>query len=893
MFKEQFPNLIVLLNIFVAGKKHIVSKWTEYEAVRAVLQRHHINTKIFVIDYAEKVFDYFMQIIRGKTAIGKCPMMTDFLNYLKDRDVSADELFVICSHFRKSMLYFMYDTNTHSGVLFDEISDVFDLNFSGVLKIYTDRIYQKELELEKNVKLLNEYKSALDESSIVSKADINGIITYANDNLLRLCGYSKDELIGQSHNILRHRDMPDLFFDDLWNTILAKKVFKAIIKNRMKNGNYFYVDSTIVPIVDAANNVMEYMGIGYEVTKLIDARQQAVDAEQAKDYFLSNMSHEIRTPLNAILGFVTLLKDENTSMKHKKYLDIIHNSGENLLSIINDILDFSKLRSGEFTVEDRPFNLHQELSNTLELFTPVAHEKKIVLLGFIDPYIPYELISDSLRIKQIVANFLSNAIKFTPYRGKIEVEAAFSDGSLNISVADNGIGIAQEDHAKIFNAFSQTHESENYAHGGTGLGLSICLQLAEHMNGSIELMSEAGKGSTFILSLPVRTGDSSRVHEFDWALFQKLRLALLQTAKNTSEGIKLLRRYWEVLALDVRMIDDIKDTNYDLLFFVDSDINDLLRRQIVENGTPAIAIMEYLKDTYDTVNHIAPLNFPVYCSKLYNTFREALQLTNQSGSKTIGHYGQRRFKGSVLVAEDNEANQELIKIILHRYGLDYAVVSDGLEAFSLFESSEFDMVLMDEQMPNMNGTEAMQKMIEFESENGCGHTPVVALTANVIKGTREQGLSAGYDAFLEKPIIAKEIEKVFEQFIEEDTGVHTTIDKEAGTGRIHGLDEEKLLKDLMLRPEQLIMLLNVFITKMDQLMSQLKKAVALNDFDEIARLAHNIKGSSSNFRIESLHVLASAMEDAASSKIMTFDYMQIYSELKRELSKISIGKLQA
>ena len=315
--ETKIPHLTASEDIFIAHKEQILQQWISYDAPKQILKLHEIDEEYFVQKYASGVFDYFMGVISGKTEIGNCPVMQELLAYLKFREISADELFEICSHFRRSMIDFSYDAGLNSKELFDELSYILDKNFRGILKFYTDTIFQK----------------------------------------------------------------------------------------------------------------------------LIDARQEALRASQAKEYFLSNMSHEIRTPLNAILGFVNLLIDEDISKKHRNYLDIILNSGENLLSIINDILDFSKLRSGEFTIEPKAFSLHEEISHALELFVASANLKDITLNSFINPRIPRELFGDALRIKQILSNFLSNAIKFTPDCGIIHVEVSCENQMLHISVTDNGIGI--------------------------------------------------------------------------------------------------------------------------------------------------------------------------------------------------------------------------------------------------------------------------------------------------------------------------------------------------------------------------------------------------------------------------------------------------------------------
>lgn len=885
MSTKALPTLLASSEQFIIAKDEIVRRWLDFEPVERILAHHHIVPELFLAEYAQQVFDHFIDIITGRQVIGDCPVMAKFLDYLKARDVTAEELFVICSHLRRSMLRSAYDADIQSRTLLEEIGDIFDMNFTGVLKMYSERIYEKEQELQKSLKLLNEYKNAIDAGAIVSKANMDGIITYASENLTKLCGYSREELIGRSHNILRHPDMPDLFFADLWDTIRKKKVFKGTIKNRKKNGEHFYLDSTIVPIVDPDEKIVEYMAIGYEVTTLIDARQQAVDAASAKEYFLSNMSHEIRTPLNAILGFVTLLKEESTSPRHRKYLDIIHNSGENLLSIINDILDFSKLRSGEFTVERRSFDLHDELSQTLELFMPIAQERSISFLSFIDPSIPSILVSDALRIKQILANLLSNAIKFSPVQGRVMVEVTYSDGRLVISVTDEGIGIAQEDQEKVFSAFLQSHDSEGYVYGGTGLGLSICRQLANHMDGEISVSSSLGEGSVFTLTLPVETDAMMAEICANMSAVDALDVAFLSQDIERDEVI-LLRRYLDACKVDVQFIEDIEDADFDLLIFVESSLQAAQRRRLLFDEIPSIAIMQTPKDEYGPLGHVVPLAQPFYTQKILKAMLEVLHLEDTHDPLKDPKSQQRRFIGSLLVAEDNAANQELIKILLQRYGLAYDVVSDGMQALERFTQKQFDMVLMDEQMPKMNGRDAMLAMGKHEIKTQSPHTPVVALTANVMKGARERGLSAGYDAFLGKPIIIKELESVFAQFLVEDLEASRSMSGSLQPPVVDSLDKQRLLKTLMLTPEQLEMLLDVFAKKMAQELPALEGALERDDLEGIAMLAHSIKGSSANFRLRSVQKLASSIEEAALHENRGFDHAQASMDLKKELQKV-------
>jgi PAS domain S-box-containing protein len=363
--KNRINSLVAIQKTFILSKETILSDWIAYDSPKQILLQHDIEPQKFITDYAGGVFDYFMGVIAGKVDIGSCPVMQSLLAYLNNKDVTADELFEICSHFRRAMIDFSYDAGLNSKNIFDEISYIFDKNFKSILKHYTDTIFQKEQEIDRNVKLLSEYKKALDESALISKTDLDGKITYVNDKFVELCGYTRSELFGKKHNIMRHEDMSDHYFENLWTHLKQDNIYKGTIKNYNKSGDYFYIDTTIVKITDPHASTTEYMSISYDVTKLIDARLEALNASQAKEYFLSNMSHEIRTPLNAILGFVNLLIDDDISMKHRKYLDIIQNSGENLLSMMNDVLDFSKLRSGEFTIEPKIFSLHDEISHSM------------------------------------------------------------------------------------------------------------------------------------------------------------------------------------------------------------------------------------------------------------------------------------------------------------------------------------------------------------------------------------------------------------------------------------------------------------------------------------------------------------------------------------------------
>ncbi len=499
----------------------------------------------------------------------------------------------------------------------------------------------------KSARLQNElqgFVGALNESAIVSKTDLDGNITYANKKFCEISGYTQEELIGKNHNIVRHRDTPSSLFKELWETIESKKIFKTTIKNIDKNGKPYHVDSAIIPMLGTNDEIVEYLALRYDVSELVNARDDAIMAEKAKDEFLSNMSHELRTPLNAINGFSTILKREITDEKHSMYIQNILDSSDNLVVLIGDILDLSKLQSGKFTLDYHDFNMYEKMERFLVRFDAQLELSNLKMKIELDESIDARFHGDWLRISQIVTNLISNALKFTPSGGKISIGCKYEDANVKILVADTGIGMSQEVQAKVFEPFEQADTSTTRRYGGTGLGLSIVLNLVEQMDGSLELNSQEGVGSEFIIALP---------------------LAKVLDANN----------------------DELQE-----------------------------------KDIAD--------------KKILN--------------------------GHILIAEDNKTNQLLIGILVEEFGLSYKMVNDGVEAVGMFGREKFDLVLMDENMPNMNGTQAVKEIHTLYGND----VPIVALTANVMSGDKERFLEAGMDGYVAKPIDEEELYRVVKYFLD-------------------------------------------------------------------------------------------------------------------------------
>lgn len=505
---------------------------------------------------------------------------------------------------------------------------------------------QERKSAYRTLQLTNELEQifdALSNTNIVSKTDLTGHITFVNDTFCEVSGYSREELIGQSHNIIRHQDTPKETFIELWKTIQNGNVFHAIIKNRTKDGSAYYVESTILPIKDETDETIEYLAIRNDVTALIQARDEAIAAEQFKDRFLSNMSHELRTPLNGIIGFAQLLEDKMTGSTSKKYLNIILQSSNHLLSIINDILDLSKIKSGKFSLDSQPFNAHSSLLQLMETFSIQAKSKNIDFTSDIEISETTVLNGDWIRISQIINNLLSNALKFTSEGGKVSFKATYTDGFLECKIADSGIGMDEKTIERIFQPFIQADISTTRQFGGTGLGLSITKELLELMDGNIDVYSKPGIGSRFTVRMSLES-----------------------------------------------------------------------KEPLIENSEES------------------------------NTF--------QSFPKLTGH---------ILIAEDNETNRFLIASLIEAFGLSYQCAEDGQEAVDHFQKEHFDLILMDENMPNMSGIEAMKKIRKLPG----GTLPIVALTANVMEGDKERFLNEGMDAFLGKPISYQDLIETLQNYL--------------------------------------------------------------------------------------------------------------------------------
>ena len=507
------------------------------------------------------------------------------------------------------------------------------------------------------------------------------------------------------------------------------------------------------------------------------------EPSRAKDHFLANMSHEIRTPLNGILGFTNILKDTELREEQREFVEIIEESSNNLLTIVNDILDFSKITSGKIDFENIAFNVMEKFEASVDAYAAKVAQKNIELSLYVDPELPVELMGDSTKISQVIINLLSNAVKFTEANGEIQVTIEKDSETkeqvgVRFAVKDSGIGLSKEKHSKIFDAFSQADASTSRKFGGTGLGLTISSKFVKLMGGELTLNSVKGEGSTFFFTLFLDKAKLSKkrviptLHQTKIAyvsLDNQNRVDMnLQSYINYTGATFKSYRYREVMEMGNDFLADIIFVEYKAIKNEREMENLLNLNSKVILLTTTTEIMNCTASIKDKISKIIykPVNFsktmkaialPNKTNTMGKINKKVIKVNNLKSNKV--------FTGlNALVAEDNLINQKLIKNILNNFDITVTLASNGAEAVSFYKENRYDIIFMDIQMPILNGLEATKEILEYEKSCHLEHTPIVALTANVIESDKQRYLASGMDRYLKKPIDVEELVVIIEEY---------------------------------------------------------------------------------------------------------------------------------
>jgi len=558
-------------------------------------------------------------------------------------------------------------------------------------------------------------------------------------------------------------------------------VLNKAVDSMKKNEHYLPSDTSNIENInlDTPEGTKEaYTFLETLIETAKDDKITALRANEAKSLFLANMSHEIRTPLNGIVGFTEILRSTELTSEQDEFLSIIDKSSENLLNIINNILDLSKIESNKIEIENTVFDAAEEFESAVETYAVAASEKNIDLNYYMDPTISSKLKGDPTKIKEILINLLSNAIKFTSYGGEINlvIKKIHAESDLNprisFSVQDDGIGMTKDQQSRIFEAFSQADVSVTRKYGGTGLGLTISSQFVELMGGDLELESAKDQGTTFFFSLPLEeiiSNEINYIHAFnditigkyEHEIPTKLDTYLEDYFKYFGPSVKhfesigdlqelmendLCKNYW----LD---LDKTKQNILDAIENIDKS------KLIILANVTSRSKIEDLGINQDNI-----IYKPVTLTKLKNILLKSASTLPQIVEDTLPIHATR-FDANVLVTEDNIINQKLIKRILEEHGITVDLADNGLESFEKRRANNYDLIFMDIQMPVMDGIEATHEILAYEEDEETTHVPIVALTANALKGDRERFLNEGMDEYITKPIETSELLYVLNKFL--------------------------------------------------------------------------------------------------------------------------------
>lgn len=627
----------------------------------------------------------------------------------------------------------------------------------------------------------------------ILRKDLAGRFIFANRTYCQFTGRTLPDIIGKTDFDFSPPELAEKFRRDDQRVAETGELLEDIEINQT-NHHTHWVQVIKTPVRNAQGQIVGTQAIFWDVTErmqAVEAMQRAKEAAEAasraKSEFLANMSHEIRTPLNAVIGMTELVLDTPLTTTQREYLKMVLEAGDALLSVINDILDFSKIEAGKLDLDCRPFQLRDSVGDTMKTLAVRAGSKQLELACHIAPDVPDALVGDPGRLRQIIINLVGNAIKFTD-QGEVLLDVRLESHSaqdivLHFTVSDTGIGIPQDKLTKIFEAFEQVDASSARRFGGTGLGLAISSRLVALMGGRIWAESQLGRGSAFhflarfgsvegmahrppaldieqLQELPVLVVDDNATNRF--ILEEILRNWGMSpvTAPGAREALDLLRAAQQRGGAFRLILTDANMPEVNGLEFVrqvrqEQELTAPVVILLTSSGHPADVTC------YRDLGIASHVMKPTKQSDLFDAIVDALNVAlvqeaaaPRQAAEGFAPLGRLR----ILLAEDSLVNQKLAVGLLEKWGHSIQVVDTGLKAIAAWESQPFDLILMDVQMPDMDGLEATAVIRRREQAAGRRHTPVIAMTAHAMKGDRERCLEAGMDGYVAKPIRMNELQ---------------------------------------------------------------------------------------------------------------------------------------
>ena len=677
-----------------------------------------------------------------------------------------------------------------------------------------------QLELHRMVRQL-ESQSAFQKAilegarSAIISTDAAGTILTFNAGAERMLGYSAAEVVGQATPALIHDAAEVAARAAELSRELGREIapgFETFVANARsgrpeerewtyirKDGSRLPVHLAVTVLADAAGAVQGFLGIASDVTErnraaleLRRAKESAEAASKAKGDFLAVMSHEIRTPMNAIIGMTALLMDTRLEPRQREFVSAVNNSGEALLEIINDILDFSRIESSQLQLELENFDLRLLIEGVFELLAARAGEKGLEFVAIVAADVPFVLHGDDGRLRQVLVHLLPHSPKFTE-EGSVVLRVSCvrrekDRGRLRFEITDTGIGIPGEKQALLFHPFTQADTTTRRRYGGTGLGLAICKRLVELMEGAIGVISATGCGSTFWFEMECGMRGSMPAAAVD---FRPLYVVVAGGLAATSEAVTAMLAGWQVVtgraasgAEVWEMVRAQKKKGGKVVVLVDESLPDMrpteLARLIAHDPASAGAHLVFMTHHSLMQEPVSPLHGetwlfkPVKQSQLFQYLTGLVRPPEPSEVESAGSVvapptGTSPYAGQtlrILVAEDHDINRRLTLLVLEKLGCRADSAKDGLEVISLFQKNAYDVVLMDCQMPLMDGFEATREIRRLQAEGGSAPAAkayIIALTANALKDEREKCIDAGMDDYLSKPFRATGLKEALQR----------------------------------------------------------------------------------------------------------------------------------
>ncbi|MEQ5807494.1 PAS domain S-box protein [Alteromonas sp. NFXS44] len=654
-----------------------------------------------------------------------------------------------------------------------------------------------------------QFQGQLIESESITRRAINASIAgvyifdvknrknqFVNDRYTAITGYSLEQLNnlnGGISSLIHPEDLGKVkhHFHHLLSDPTDGNVYTLQYRVKHVNGNWLWLMAQdVVFDRNDKGRPLKIMGSFLDITplkkmqdNLLSLKDRAEDANQSKSEFLANMSHEIRTPMNAVIALTDMVLKMEMGNKQREYLKKVQASSRSLLQILNDILDYSKLEAGKLEIDNTPFDLYKMLSNSLHLFSTTATQKNLFIDSDVGKSVPRFVVGDATRIAQIINNLLGNAIKFTE-KGEVtlSVTAELSPVSgtymVKFAVSDTGIGIDKEKLESLFTSFSQADSSIGRRFGGTGLGLSICKHLATLLNGSLTVRSTPGEGSTFTLSLPL-IADAHHATTLEGKLLNARTLII----GNSSRHIPVIEQYFTSVGCEVSIVDNYNylhqkwDTDFDVVMIDMTTLNNaekgsvmeaLLSNQHDNMITKGVIFLSSESHFHEKASDIilstasAWLVTPFVLSDLEESVTAILNRNHTLKDRTKEKPPLMFSGASVLLVEDHPTNQFVATELLNAVGLEVVVAEDGVEAISKFQKKPFDIVLMDLQMPNMDGFTAARKIRNLP----VGKTiPIYAMSAAVMESDKEKVVSTGMDGHIAKPVVREDLYNLLERVL--------------------------------------------------------------------------------------------------------------------------------